>query len=251
MNAEPRRFLFNAFPANSQGGGAAIKIMKIREYLIANGHTVDYFDQWNSDIGSYDIYHHFSMFPADLPMIQFARATGVKIFVETMYWGSWRFAAAGETRLLRRLSRVGRYVVRRTMPGITGEARILCLADGVMVNSAFEKSNVCRDFRIPEEKVHVCYNGVDESFENADPALFKKKYGLEEFILVTGLFEARKNQLNLIRAMKGSGIPIVLIGGAPAVHKWYYDACRAEADGSVLFIDFMHHDDPHVTFLNG
>lgn len=244
MADTPRRFLFNAFPANSQGGGAVIKIMKIREYLQARGHTVDLYDQWTTDIGAYDIYHHFSMFPADLPMIRFARATSVKIFIETMYWGAWQFALTAESTLPRRVLRTLRYTLRRTLPALTAEGRILRLADGVMVNSNFERDNVRRDFRISTDKIHVCANGCDLSFEQADAALFENEYGLKDFVLVTGLFEARKNQLNLIRAMKGTDIPLVLIGGAPAVHQGYYDACRAEADSNVHFIDFMDHDDP-------
>ena len=65
--------VFNAYPNNSQGGGAVVKLMKIRDFMRARGYVVDLYDQWTTNISEYSIYHHFSMFPADLPMYRAAR----------------------------------------------------------------------------------------------------------------------------------------------------------------------------------
>ena len=239
------QLLFNAHPGNSQGGGAVIKLRKIRDFMRARGHRVDLYDQWTTTIEHHSIYHHFSMFPVDLPMYRLARASGIKICVEAMYFASWAqvlSAPSGFSRS-RRLLRIGRYAQRRFAPRTTPERMILDLADSVMVNSEFEKANLVRDFRINPAKVAVCYNGVDTDFAGADPALFVERFGVTDFVLVTGIFEERKNQLGLIRAMKGLDIPLVMIGGTPPVHRWYRDLCQAEAGRNVLFLDEMDHDD--------
>lgn len=239
-----RRFLFNAYPTNAQGGGAVVKIDKIRAYLTARGHTVDLFDPWRSRIEAYDVYHHFSMFPADLPMVRFAKAAGAKLCVETMYWASWRHAVGGGGPPAARALRLARYAQRRIAPRTTRERAILSLADSVMVNSEIEASLVARDFGISPEKIAVCYNGVDARFADATPDLFEARFNIRDFVLVTGMFEARKNQLGLIRAMAGLDIPLVLIGPTPAVHRPYLEACRAAAGSNVHFIEALEHDDP-------
>ncbi len=240
------KLVFNALPSNSQGGGAIIKMLKIRDYMVAKGNQVDLFDQWTTQIGEYDIYHHFSMFAADLPIIRTARTAGAKICVETMYWGSWSHVlkAPGGESALRRALRIGRYAQRRLIPKTTQERAILDLADCVMVNSAFERDNLHRDFNVPKEKIAVCYNGVDASFADADPTLFIERFGVQDFVLVTGIFEERKNHLGIIEAMRGLDIPLVLIGATPPEHRWYREQCEAAAGPNVHFIEAMDHDDP-------
>jgi hypothetical protein len=72
------KILFNAFPTHCQGNGALIKLRKLEEYFKARGHQVDYFNPWETDIGEYDIYHHFSFFKWDYPVIRYAKSTGAK-----------------------------------------------------------------------------------------------------------------------------------------------------------------------------
>lgn len=239
------KFLFNAFPTSCQGGGAIVKLAKIRERLEAEGHHVELFDQWKTKIEHFDLYHHFSFFPEDWPIVRYVAGTGVPIAVETMYWASWKhtlFSPATNRSVWFR--RAVRYGLRRALPQLTRERMILRAASVIMVNSAFEKSLIARDFKISPDKIAVCLNGVDKSFIDADPDLFKKTYGLSDFVLVTGMFEERKNQLALIRAMRTIDAPLVLIGGTPGVHRWYYDKCKAEAGPNVHFIDYIDHDDP-------
>jgi glycosyltransferase involved in cell wall biosynthesis len=113
-----------------------------------------------------------------------------------------------------------------------------------MPNSELEARLLARHYRIPREKIFVAPNGVDRQFAEAIPDLFIEKYGIKDFVLATGMFEERKNQLALIRALKGTGLPLVLIGDSPGVHQWYFERCRQEADRNVHFIGYLDHDDP-------
>ena len=59
-----------------------------------------------------------------------------------------------------------------------------------------------------------------------------------DYIVCPGVFHWRKNQLGLIRALKGHNIPIVFMGSPfPGIEK-YYDDCRKAADENFYFIGF-------------
>ena len=50
---------------------------------------------------------------------------------------------------------------------------------------------------------------------SASPELFQARWGTEPFVLSVGRIEPRKNTLGLIRALRGLGLPLVVIGEAP------------------------------------
>lgn len=86
-------------------------------------------------------------------------------------------------------------------------------SNAVLPNTSEEGSLISRGLGINSKKIHVIPNGVEQRFEFGDPALFKKKYGIENFILNVGhIGVPRKNVLNFIRAMKRIDHPAVIIG---------------------------------------
>ncbi len=80
----------------------------------------------------------------------------------------------------------------------------------------------------------VVPNAVREVFFDATPDLFTSTYGLRDFVLCVGRVEKKKHQLGLIAAMRGMGIPLVIVG--PPNPQEYYDLCRRYADENVHFI---------------
>jgi len=58
----------------------------------------------------------------------------------------------------------------------------------------------------------------------------------EDYILVPGVFAARKNQLTFIQAMKGCAYPIVFIGDGPMLAK-----CKSEATPTMRFLGHIAH----------
>ena len=58
-----------------------------------------------------------------------------------------------------------------------------------------------------------------------------------------GRIEPRKNQLNLIKALKGFGMPLVIVGNPVSDYMRYYEICKKEGRGRVIFIDRIGHDD--------
>ena len=83
----------------------------------------------------------------------------------------------------------------------------------VLPNTADEAHLIEYGLNIPAKKISVIPNGVDPRFEFGNPALFKKKYGIDKFILNVGhIGPARKNVLGLIRALRSIDHPAVIIG---------------------------------------
>jgi len=115
------------------------------------------------------------------------------------------------------------------------------IADVLYPNSKMEATQLERYFCVPREKIFVIPNGVDPSFADAKPDAFLEKFSVKNFILCVGRFEPRKNQLAMIRALKGTGISLVFIGDYVKQYPRYYEQCRREADENVYFLGPISH----------
>ncbi len=106
----------------------------------------------------------------------------------------------------------------------------------VAPNTNDERKLIVEGLGISSDKVTVIPNGVESRFRHGDPTLFKKKYGVENFILNVGhIGPERKNVLNLIRALKQIDHPSVIIGRI--TDSAYAQRCMAEAkDASQILI---------------
>ncbi|KAB2926291.1 MAG: glycosyltransferase [Bacteroidetes bacterium] len=83
----------------------------------------------------------------------------------------------------------------------------------VSPNTDAEARLIADGMGIPRSRIETVPNGVDERFRHGDPALFRKTYGMERYILSVGhIGPERKNALNLIRALKRIDHPAVIIG---------------------------------------
>jgi glycosyltransferase involved in cell wall biosynthesis len=113
----------------------------------------------------------------------------------------------------------------------------------VLPNTTDEGRLVTDGLGIPKNKVTVVPNGVDPRFEFGDPSLFKKKFGIDNFILNVGhIGPQRKNMLNLIRALKQIDHPAVIIG--KITDSAYSRQCVEEANQSknILIIPGIDND---------
>lgn len=118
----------------------------------------------------------------------------------------------------------------------------MVLSDILLPNSRMEAEQILRLFGISRSKMSVVPNGVELRFSQADPGEFIARYGLEDFILYAGRIEPRKNQLNFIRAMKGSDKTIVFVGEPVSDYGEYYEKCKKEASDKTHFIGRIEHD---------
>lgn len=115
-------------------------------------------------------------------------------------------------------------------------------ADHIVFLSEYEKRCVEQLVGIP--KPHsIVRNPVDpERFDNADPDLFRKEYGLDRYILCVGRIEARKNQVMLAYAARSLDVPVVFIGHDG--NAGYGRLLRAIAPGNTVFVPRIEPKDP-------
>lgn len=106
--------------------------------------------------------------------------------------------------------------------------------------SATEEEKLQRLFSLCPERFRRVPNGVEERFAQANPKPFREQYGIyDPFVLSVGFIEPRKNQLGLIRALKGLGIKMVFVGKALNIK--YFHRCQSEAGEKAMFLGEIPH----------
>lgn len=91
------------------------------------------------------------------------------------------------------------------------------MADKIIAISEQTKRDIIDYLKIPENKIEVIYQGCHKAFkEEQSQELIqasKDKFNLpERFILNVGTIEDRKNLLNVVKAIHGTNIPLVVVG---------------------------------------
>ncbi|GEJ44061.1 glycosyltransferase family 1 protein [Chryseobacterium sp. ON_d1] len=90
-------------------------------------------------------------------------------------------------------------------------------ADKIIAISEQTKRDIIQYLKVPENKIEVIYQGCHHAFkEQQSPDLIqavKEKFKLpERFVLNVGTIEERKNLLNVVKAISGTEIPLVVVG---------------------------------------
>ncbi len=90
-------------------------------------------------------------------------------------------------------------------------------ADKIIAISEQTKRDIIQYLKVPETKIEVIYQGCHHAFkEQQSPELMedvKDKFKLpERFVLNVGTIEDRKNLLNVVKAINGTEIPLVVVG---------------------------------------
>jgi len=90
-------------------------------------------------------------------------------------------------------------------------------ADKIIAISEQTKKDIIQFLKIPENKIEVIYQGCHHAFKEQQSneliKTTKDKFNLpERFILNVGTIEDRKNLLNIVKAINGTNIPLVVVG---------------------------------------
>lgn len=90
-------------------------------------------------------------------------------------------------------------------------------ADKIIAISEQTKRDIIQHLKVPESKIEVIYQGCHKAFKEQQSEEFiqktKEKFNLpERFILNVGTIEERKNLLNIVKAIKETEIPLVVVG---------------------------------------
>lgn len=113
-------------------------------------------------------------------------------------------------------------------------------ADLVIAISKQTKRDIIDFLQISEDKIRVVYQGCHQAFKEEFTAEYleeiRRKYALpKRFLLNVGTVEERKNLLSVVKALAGTGIPLVVVGKKTA----YARKIEQEATQNCVKIQFL------------
>jgi len=211
----PLTVLFNTYPvAFHCPGGGEIQLLKYKEALSSLGVRVLLYDPWKPQFDQVDLVHYFSVQGGSWRFCMHVRQIGLPLVISSILW----------------------ITPERLKSPIDEIYTLLHNCDAVLPNSIAEARQQSKIFGVPLEKFMPIVNGVEEIFlQPADPQLFRSFLGTEgPFVLNVGNIERRKNQLGLIRAMQGLGLPLILVGNVREPDYW--NQCQAEGGRAVRWV---------------
>ena len=216
------KILFNTYPvAFETPGGGEVQLLEYKKYISDSDIDIDFFNQWQSKIKQYDLVHFFSCMPGSEYFLHYVKNLGVPVFISPNLW------VTEETKNNYPFGQIQSH---------------LNMADRVVCNSESECNLLSKVFEVPMEKFICVYNGVEELFfESVDPKIFRDYYQiLSPFILNVANIEPRKNQLNLVRAIKKfPGYKLVIMGGIR--DQAYADKVISEGGSQLIIIERQEH----------
>ena len=228
---------YNTF-AQNPGGGVQTRLMSLYEEYKKQGVNVHLFDKWNTKIDDYDLIHFFKVTIDNYGLMVYAHSKGKKIVVSSVVPLDQAFRIKAHLLLNKLFPLHTLFEINK---------RCMDLSDLVITQSQTESGFIHKNYKIPYKKLTALPNGVASRVVGGDPDLIRKELPfLGDFVLQVGRIDSNKNQLSTIRALKGTGIPLVIVGGPDPQEPQYLDMCKKEADEKVYFTGWIPLSDPRL-----
>lgn len=252
----------------SAPGGDTIQITKTMEYLRKLGIVCDLNTSilTNFAYKEYDIVHlfNFTRIQETYWFARLAKRAGRRVILSTIYWDNLeveRFADVGFRSLINRyltinqieyLKGLGRFIMQLEVNRATlslllkGFRRLqedtLQYIDYYLPNAEIEMEVFQRRFGKGKILPYlVIPNGVDVDTK-ASSCHNQRFEQFKDCVLCVGRIDGRKNQLNLIRALKDVEIPVVFVGQSAPNHRSYMDKIKKEAGPRMHFLGWVGHE---------
>jgi glycosyltransferase involved in cell wall biosynthesis len=250
-------------------GGDTIQICKTVEALRALGVVCEVSTELQPNLSQWDMVHLFNLTRPQEVYLQARNAIrqGKPTALSTIYLSGSdydRSARSGIEGLVSRLLapnmfEYAKVLARGVMNGEWNEGtrailrhgfknlqvEVIRMASVLLPNSQSEMQRVLRDFPLAtKSRCVVVPNAADELFdkpqEESDPPQLEFASGA---VLCVAAIGPRKNQLRLVRALKGLEVPVLIIGKPSPNAIGYFEEIRREAGPNVHFIGHMKHED--------
>jgi len=209
-------------------GGHRVQMTKTAESLRRAGTTVETVIANHLPRAVPDVVHGFGL---TFAQVAEAKQRGLRVVLSPIYWKRSYYRKAmraySRTRYVQSLARQAPNALATSLglrsPWYEDLTRAYAAADLLLPNSPGEGVAIARELRVTTAQ-RVVPNGVD-------PELFhlSKVVADRDCIVYVGRIEPRKNQLRLIEALRGTGLPLVLVGPTHPHHESYAGRCRAAA----------------------
>jgi hypothetical protein len=245
-------------------GGDTVQMQETKRELERLGVTVDVSADEAADLSGCDLVHAFNLGRPEEPHRHCLQAmeAGKPAALSTVYWDFAEFWEWGDPDYWElpppldaaqqaeacATQRSGLPTPRPAPPPDPLEARrrarldqqrraaIEC-ATVYLPNGQGEAELLHKSYGMDLSRTLAVTNAVDEAFFTARPEAFIEKYGVRDFVLCAARVEKRKNQLMLVAALRGTGIPLVIVGQPNPED--YRELCRRYADENVVFLEAL------------
>ena len=246
-------------------GGPTVRVPRLATELSDFGMPASLARHPGSHLADFDLVHTFNVWSPNTALDALRRAKAADstvifspIFLDLSLRDLWQvrlpkiFADAKDiTELDRELAIFLEQVQARRADPVPAEAQagyhasvraMLAIADHSIFLSERERERLAA-IGADVSRGSIVHNPVDsELFSSADPALFQEEFGLKDFVLCVARQESRKNQLMLMHALRGTNIPLVLVGHEADPH--YVGLMKRYAEENVHFIPRLPPNSP-------
>lgn len=233
-------------------GGDIVQLEELLPYLREMGVTAELTGEENPDLSGWDLVHTINLDRPEEPYRHClnALAQGKPIVLspvhtdmsEFLEWGDpdyWLLPEPGQGDPEPRPAPPQDPIElrRRALRHLQRQA-IVDWATVYLPNAQVDAEYLHRTFGMDLSRTVVVPHGIAPTFAEASPEPFLARYHLRDFVVCgAARVETRKNQLLLAAALRGTGIPLVIIGQPnPAA---YLELCRRYADENALFLPAM------------
>lgn len=234
----------------SCAGGDTVQLEKTKQELERLGHTVELSLELNPDLSQYDLVHLFNLTRVQETYMQVKNAVqqNKPIVLSTIYWPNAEFEKKANIGIrsfigkflnidqMESLKAIAKFLVfhnhdEGTRYLITHSYRqmqqyILDCSDVFLPNSMEEMRQIEKvlGFHTTEDKIVVVPNAIDiSSAQAAMNSPVEEKYEkYRDWLICVGRIDARKNQLKLVEAIKGSNYKLLLVGKCSPGQKGYF-----------------------------
>ena len=232
-------------------GGDTVQMSQTRRCLERLGVKVEVSSDEPPDLSACDLVHAFNLGRPEEPYRHCLEAleAGKPVALSTVYWDFSEFWEWGDPDYwdlpppehglpTPRPAPLPDPIEMRRRARLDEQRRAaIACATVYLPNGQGEADLLHQAYGMDLSRTVIVTNAVDDIFFSARPEPFIEKHGLRDFVLCAARVEKRKNQLSLVAALRGTGIPLVIIGQPNPAE--YRDLCRRYADGNVLFLDAL------------
>lgn len=219
----------------TESGGIQNRIRAIHSLLNQRkGVKAELFNPYESCIQECDILHLFKMKDEQDELIDFAKGLGKKVVLSSVI-------PINNGKVL---DKHRKFINRLPIHTIMKQRfKMLHKMDKIIAESYQESRFISEHYGIDREKLMVIPNGVSvRKYTGRD--VYEKIGDIGKYAVVIGRFDDNKNQLNVIKALKGTDIHVVFLGGPATWCLDYFDECVkcAGDDSHFHFLGWVEHD---------
>lgn len=237
--------------ALTQRGGDTVVMERLTEGLRKMGHTVDVDVEAAKDPANYDLVHLYNFATPEITEAQAQRCVRKKVpYVVTTMYEDWPFFChkmVGTGMVLQKYIELGQprdswdelmQALNQFQPIPKQDNTFTAAhAEALFPTGEREKRSLLADY--PNTKrVEIYRTGCEVADFNDGGELFRKTFGLRDFVLCVGRLEGRKNQLMLLKALEFSDLPLVFATGGFSYQQEYAALCRMfKRAGKTYFLE--------------